>query len=163
MQKGGWQVNDLFSLTNYQLLIQTMNETRGLKVGVGVLVKKGDLYLVGKRRGSHGEGEYSTPGGHLEYLESVEGCAKRETLEECGIEIGNVRFLYVSNMLEYKPKHYLNIEVLADWVSGEVKNLEPDKRESWEWCKLEEIPKPRFKALDLAIEAMKTGRNYFDF
>ena len=34
------------------------------------------------RRGSHGAGEYSTPGGHLDPLESFEACARRETREE---------------------------------------------------------------------------------
>jgi 8-oxo-dGTP diphosphatase len=28
--------------------------------------------LLGKRRGSHGRGEYAWPGGHMEYMESFE-------------------------------------------------------------------------------------------
>ena len=49
------------------------------KVGVGVMILKDGEILLGKRKGSHGEGEYAFPGGHLEYMESFSDCAKRET------------------------------------------------------------------------------------
>jgi len=48
-------------------------------------------------------GEWSFPGGHLEYMESFEDCAKRETREECGIEITNIRFQFLSNVIKYAP------------------------------------------------------------
>jgi 8-oxo-dGTP diphosphatase len=54
-----------------------------------MIVKNGSV-LLGKRKGSHGEGEYAFPGGHLEYMESFEQCAHRETLEECGVEIEHI-------------------------------------------------------------------------
>ena len=56
------------------------------RVGVGVIVTKADRVLLIKRKGVHGQGTWSTPGGHLEYGESPEGCAARETLEETGVD-----------------------------------------------------------------------------
>ena len=47
------------------------------KVGVGVMVLKDGKVLLTRRKGSHGAGEYSFPGGHLEYMESFEDCARR--------------------------------------------------------------------------------------
>ena len=44
---------------------------------------------------------YAFPGGHLEYMESFEQCARRETLEECGIEIERIRFQFVANVQTY--------------------------------------------------------------
>jgi 8-oxo-dGTP diphosphatase len=41
-------------------------------VGIGVTVVRDGTVLLGRRLGSHGAGEYSTPGGHLDYLESFE-------------------------------------------------------------------------------------------
>lgn len=49
------------------------------KVGIGVMIFKDGKVLLGKRKGSHGDGEYSFPGGHLNYMESFEDCAQRET------------------------------------------------------------------------------------
>src|SRR4051812_31673361 len=93
------------------------------KVGIGVLIFKEGKILLGKRKNSNGlgEGEYAGTGGHLEQLETFEDCAKRETLEEAGIEIENVRFLCLVNVREYAPKHYVDIGLVADWKSGEPK------------------------------------------
>jgi len=102
-------------------------------VGVGVMIMKDGKVLLGKRKGSHGEGEWSFPGGHLEYMESFEDCARREVREECGIEIEKIRFQFVSNVTSYKPKHYVHIGLIADWESGVVEVLEPEKCEEWKW------------------------------
>ena len=99
----------------------------GPLVGIGVLVVKDGKVLLGKRKNAHGAGEYASPGGHLEHLESFAACAVREVREECGIEIGPVRFLRVLEVMRYAPKHYVDIAVVADWVSGEPQTLEPDK------------------------------------
>jgi 8-oxo-dGTP diphosphatase len=48
------------------------------KVGVGIMILKNGKILLGKRKGSHGEGEFAFPGGHLEYMESFTKCAKKK-------------------------------------------------------------------------------------
>ncbi|MFH1183116.1 MAG: NUDIX domain-containing protein [Candidatus Moraniibacteriota bacterium] len=132
------------------------------KVGVGVMILKDGKVLLGKRKGSHGEGEYAFPGGHLEYMESFEGCAKRETKEECGIEIKNIRFQFLANLKKYAPKHYVHVGLIADWKNGNPKVLEPDSCELWDWYDLENLPQPLFEACKLSIESYKTGKVYFD-
>jgi 8-oxo-dGTP diphosphatase len=79
-----------------------------VRVGVGVMVLKDGEVLLGLRNGSHGAGEWAFPGGHLEYMETFEDCAKRETLEECGVEIQNIRFQLLANLRQYGPKHYVH-------------------------------------------------------
>lgn len=37
------------------------------KVGIGVIVRKDNQILLGKRKNSHGDGCWAFPGGHLEY------------------------------------------------------------------------------------------------
>jgi 8-oxo-dGTP diphosphatase len=139
-----------------------MKKENNPKVGIGVMILKDGKVLLGKRKGSHGEGEYAFPGGHLEYMESFADCAKRETAEECGIEIKNIRFQYLYNMKTYAPKHYVQIGLLADWKSGEPKILEPEFIESWSWYDLNDSPKPLFEACELALQSYKTGKNYID-
>lgn len=132
------------------------------KAGIGVMILKDGKVLLGKRKGSHGAGEYAFTGGGLEYMESFENCAKRETREEAGIEIKNVRFNCVSNVTAYPPSHYVHIGLVADWESGEPKVLERDKRESWGWYDLDNLPFPLFAFCKMEIEAYKGGNKYFD-
>jgi 8-oxo-dGTP diphosphatase len=132
------------------------------KVGIAVIIFRNNKILLGKRKGSHGEGEYSSPGGHLEYMESIEECAKREVLEETGMEIENIKFLRLMNLKDYNPKHYIDIAVTCDWKSGEPKVMEPEKCEAWGWYSIDEIPTQLFKSFPSIIEALKTGKNYFD-
>lgn len=136
-----------------------MNNDRP-KVGVGVMIFREGRVLLGKRKGAHGAGEYSFPGGHLEYLESIEECAQRETREESGLEIDNIRFQFLSNVTRYAPKHYVHIGVVADWASGEARVLEPDKLESWDWYALDQLPVPLFLMCAQAFDAYHTGKTY---
>ena len=131
--------------------------------GIGVAIFKDGKILLGKRKGAHGAGEYAFPGGKLEHMESFEECARRETKEECGIEIENIKFQFVSNLLHYKPKHYVHIGFAANWKSGEAKVLEPDKCESWDWYDLGNHPEPLFFVTGLSFDSLKTGKNYYDF
>src|SRR6516225_6793479 len=110
-----------------------MQEEQRPTVGVGVMVLKNGKVLIGKRKGSHGEGQWAWPGGHLEYMESFVDCAKREVREETGIEINNVRFLRLMNLKKYAPRHYVDVGLIADWQSGEPRVMEPEKIEAWEW------------------------------
>jgi 8-oxo-dGTP diphosphatase len=132
------------------------------RVGVGVTVLRAGRVLLGRRRGSHGAGEYSTPGGHLDPLESFEDCARRETREECGLEIANVRFQFVANVGTYAPRHYVHIGLLADWAQGEARLLEPAKCEGWGWYRIEEPPGPLFEMTRLALVALRQGTVCFD-
>jgi 8-oxo-dGTP diphosphatase len=115
-------------------------------VGVGVFVWKDGKFLMGKRVGSHGRNTWSIPGGHLEYGESIEECAKREVLEEAGVKIKNVRFLVVTNdVFREEGKHYVTVWVFSDWQSGEPKIMEPDKWIEQRWETFQTLPSPLFE------------------
>ena len=131
------------------------------KVGVAVMILKEGKVLLGKRKGSHGEGEFAFPGGHLEYMESFEECIKREIAEERGIEIKNIRFQCLVNLIEYAPKHFVHIGLVADFKSGEPRVLEPDKSESWLFYDMDNLPTPLFKTCKLSIDSYKEGRACF--
>jgi len=145
-----------------QPLTKFINEQQRPKVGIGVMILKNGKVLLGKRKGSHGEAEFAFPGGHLEYMEGFADCARREVLEECGIEIENIRFQFLANVTRYAPKHYVHIGLVADWKSGEAKVLELEKSESWLWYDLDNLPDPIFEMCKLAIQCHKTGMNYLD-
>lgn len=116
-----------------------------VRVGVGVFVYKDGQFAMLKRQGSHGEGSWSIPGGHLEFGESFEQTAAREVAEETGIEITNIRFGAVTNdVFEPENKHYVTIWILSDWKSGKLQNLEPEKCTEVAWRSFESLPEPLF-------------------
>ena len=139
---------------------KNMEEQKRPKVGVGVFVFKDGKVLMGPRVNTHGADTYCGPGGHLEFGETIEECAARETREEAGIEIENVRIISFSNLLLW-GKHYLDIGVVADWKSGEPQALEPDVRPEWGWYDLDKLPGERFPSDVFKLEALKTGKMYF--
>lgn len=134
------------------------------KVGVGLLLVKDGKILLGKRKGAHGAGEYAGFGGHLEGLETFEDDLLRELAEEGGpdIKVKNLRFLSVTNLRRYAPKHYVDIGMVAEWESGEPQVMEPDKIESWDWHDIDNLPDPLFGVIENYVEAYKTGKVYFN-
>lgn len=64
---------------------------------MGVFVIKYRKILLGRRKNAHGDRTWSLPGGHLEFNEELEQCAKREVVEETGINIKNIRFSNITN------------------------------------------------------------------
>jgi 8-oxo-dGTP diphosphatase len=61
-------------------------------------------------------GTWSLAGGHLEFNETFEQCAIRETREETGLEIEDVRFLTaMETFLEYQGRqhHYVTIFMMG--------------------------------------------------
>ena len=143
-------------------MLEHMKEQRP-KVGVGLLLLKGDKVLICKRKGSHGEGEYGGIGGHLEQLESFEDGIKREMREEAGpqMKIKNLRFLCVTNFRAQAPKHYIDIGMTAEWISGEPLIMEPHRAESWQWVDIDKLPEPLFGVLRNYVEAYQKGTTYF--
>lgn len=114
-------------------------------VGIGVIVIRSDgRVLLYKRKNAHGEGHWGFPGGHLEYGESWEDCAIRETKEETGLDIEVPTFFAVTNDLFPEEKHYITIFMRARHVQGVPILREPDKAESWEWYPWDALPDPLF-------------------
>lgn len=130
------------------------------KVGVGVLIIKNNTVLLARRKNAHGAGEYAFPGGHLEFGESFEDCAVRETAEETGIHIKNIQFQFVGNFVKY-DRHYVHVGLIAEWASGDPKVLEPEKSEEWGWFDFDNLPSPIFAMCIKAIESYHTKQTYF--
>lgn len=114
------------------------------RVGVGVFVVQQGRLLLGKRRGSHGAGTWGLPGGHLEHGESIEECARREVLEETGLEVTDVRLGPYTSDVFPEGKHYVTLFAVARPVGGVLTVCEPHKCERWDWFVWEGLPDPLF-------------------
>jgi len=123
--------------------------SKQVRVGLSIIIMKkhnniideNTEILIGKRKGSHGAGQYSVPGGHLEYGETYfDGCS-RELEEEIGISFDSYTSLGFSEDF-FESKHYTTLYFEADDVDPniEIVNMEPDKCEGWEWRKIKDLP-----------------------
>ena len=127
-----------------------------VRVGVGVVVVKNGKILLGKRRGAHGSGAWSFPGGHLEFNEEIEACAVREVAEETGLKIKNLkRIEYTNDIFNPEGKHYITLFVIAEIESGEPKIMEPDKCAEIKWFDINNLPKKIFDASERMIAHYK--------
>ena len=114
-------------------------------VGVGVCICRDGKVLLGKRIGSHGANTWNFPGGHLEFGETIEACAIRETREEAGLEIEHLRLgPYTNDYFSTEGKHYITLFVIAHSSKGEPQRLEPHKCLEWKWFDWDALPHPLF-------------------
>jgi len=112
-------------------------------VGVGVIIIKDNKVLLGKRKGSHGEGAWAPPGGHLEFNEDIEDCAKREVLEEIGIHIKDVSFVIATNdIFKEENRHHITLWMVSCYDYGGLKKY--SEIEKWEWFEWNNLPEPLF-------------------
>ncbi len=116
-----------------------------VRVGVGCFVFKKGKFLMGLRKGAHGDSTWSIPGGHQEFGEALEQTLIREVKEETDLNVKNIRFGAITN--DYFPvekKHYVTIWMLSDYSSGQEKLVEPDKFIEHKWISFNNLPKPLF-------------------
>lgn len=117
------------------------------KIGVLVFIFKEDKVLLMKRKSSKKieDGFWSIPGGHLEMFESLETAVRRETFEEVGIKIKNLKFIDFTNDFFTKAnKHYITFFYKAEYLSLTPRVKEPKKCKEIEWVSINSFPKKLF-------------------
>lgn len=115
------------------------------RVGVGVLIRRGDEVLLVRRHAVHGAGTWSTPGGHLDFGESPEACARREAQEEVGVTIGGVRFRALTNdVMEAEGRHYITLWMEGEHVDGDPSPLADYELSEVRWFRWSELPSNLF-------------------
>lgn len=118
------------------------------RVGVAIIIRRGDDVLLIRRAHVHGAGTWSTPGGHLDPGESPEACAAREGFEETGVEVGNVRFRAITNdVFEFEQRHYITLWMEGDYIRGEPSVRAEHEMSEVCWVKSDSLPGELFLAL----------------
>lgn len=123
------------------------------RVGVGIIITKGNQILLLRRQNVHGSGSWSTPGGHLDFGESPEACAIREAKEETNVTVTNVRFRAVTNdFFAAEGKHYITL-----WLEGDYTGGEPIVNAAYEvvevgWFAWDALPQPLFLSLQHLLD-----------
>lgn len=127
------------------------------RVGVGVLLidESGRLLLTLRRRPPEACC-WSIVGGKLDFLETLEQCAVRETLEEVGVAISIDSLLCVTDhLVPAEGQHWVSPAFLARVSSRDAKNCEPEKTQEVRWFPPDNLPPNLTITARNAIEAYK--------
>jgi 8-oxo-dGTP diphosphatase len=87
---------------------------------VGVVCLRGEEVLLIRRGAAPFEGQWSLPGGRIEWGERAADAALRELKEEAGCEAALVGLIDVVDGLE-DDRHYLLVDYAARWLRNEPK------------------------------------------
>ena len=86
---------------------------------VGVICFRGEEVLLIRRGKPPRMGDWSIPGGRLEWNEAVQACALRELMEETGVRAELLGLVDVIDGFFGDERHYVLIDYAARWVEGE--------------------------------------------
>jgi 8-oxo-dGTP diphosphatase len=126
--------------------------TQTPQVGTAIIITKDNQVLLMKRKGPHGNGTWSTPGGHLDFGETLEGCAAREAKEEVGVDVVDIRFRAVTNdIFEETGKHYVTVW-LEGTPAGEPFIAAEREVEDLGWFDWDALPQPLFLPLENLVK-----------
>jgi len=119
-------------------------------VGISIIIfNENHEVLLGKRKGSIGEGLWSTPGGKMEFMETAIQTCERELKEEIGTnfkhkiinyhQIGFSEDFFFEDDLHYITL-YFAIKISNKYLK-DIKTMEKDKCEGWQWFSIDNLPK----------------------
>ncbi len=92
--------------------------------GVGVVVFRNEEVLLVKRKKAPYKGQWSIPGGKQRLGETVTKAARRELMEETGVEVNELTLIDVIDIIVPDEEgkilyHYIVADYRAHWLSGE--------------------------------------------
>ena len=92
--------------------------------GVGVVVFRNEEVLLVKRKKAPYKGQWSIPGGKQLLGETVTQAARRELMEETGVEVNELTLIDVIDIMVPDEEgkilyHYIVADYRAHWLSGE--------------------------------------------
>ncbi len=105
-------------------------------VGVGIIIKRDDKYLLIKRASNPDKGLWSVPGGLIEVGEKAVDAAAREALEETGLVVDVKERVGVFDKIECDEAgkvlyHFIIIHFMAEPTGGELKPMDDALDAAW--------------------------------
>ncbi len=126
----------------------------GVAVAISVYTSQGNpAYLVSQRKSGKYKDLWHFTGGHVEDGETLEEAAKREAMEETGLDvvIGNPLLTYIDYEGDFICTIFAAQPTEVRRVNDDLPdNPEPEKHSDWIW--VDAIPSPRFKGLDILVD-----------
>ena len=105
------------------------------EVAVGAVVRRGDEILLIRRGRGTAVGEWSLPGGRVEFGEGLKAAVAREVKEETGLDVEVGRFLGWAERMgeDPDPYHYVILDFAAEPLDPGVTARAGDDADDVAW------------------------------
>ena len=110
---------------------------RGVSVDA-VIIKNGKVLLI-KRGVDPFKGYWGTPGGYVDWDETIEETVKREVKEETDLDVSDLRLVGVYSSPKRHPKQVINLVYLIGDFEGIFKVS--DDATQGKWFRLDSLPR----------------------
>jgi 8-oxo-dGTP diphosphatase len=121
-------------------------------VGVGAVVVKDGRAVIVKRANEPYRGQWSIPGGRVEFGESLHDAVRREMREETGLEVAVGPLIEVFERM-HPTHHFVIIDYLCTCTGGTL--CAGDDAEDVRWVTSEELD--QFEIRDTAVAVIRRG------
>jgi ADP-ribose pyrophosphatase YjhB (NUDIX family) len=114
---------------------------RNPTVGVATVILNGNRILLGRRApGSTYAGAWCIPCGHVEWDEDIREAARRECLEETGLEVSVGEALAVHSNFHDPAQHTVGVWFHCQIIGGTLQA--GDDLDCADWFALDDLPQP---------------------
>jgi 8-oxo-dGTP diphosphatase len=125
---------------------------------------RGDQILLIRRFNTgYADGQYSVPAGHLDGGETVIAAARREALEEVGVQIDPQDIEFSSVMHRLNGEERVDFFLTVHKWTGEPVNAEPDKCDELRWENLSNLPGNTIPYIQQALRNHSQGTRFDEF
>jgi 8-oxo-dGTP diphosphatase len=117
----------------------------GVSAGAMILNDHDEVFLSLRSQNCRNEkGHWETPGGGVEFGETLEQCVRREIMEEYGVELEILeQFPATDHLIPKEEQHWVATTFLCRLKSGqEPRIMEPEKCDQIGWFTLDNLPNP---------------------
>jgi 8-oxo-dGTP diphosphatase len=112
----------------------------GVGVGAVVLNDSREVLLILRKKEPEA-GQWSIPGGAVEWFEKCSDAVKRECLEEVGLTVEVVKLLtVVDHIVPNELSHWVSVEYLVNIISGKAANYSHQENADMKWFPLDALP-----------------------
>ncbi|HQT84638.1 MAG: phosphohydrolase [Acidiphilium sp. 37-64-53] len=123
------------------------------RVGIGIVVLRGEAVLLVRRGQPPAQGAWSLPGGGQELGETAEAAARRELVEETGLTVGALWLAGAVDSIHRNTEgrieyHYTILDFAADYQGGDARPGGDVSAVAW-------VAEAEFDAYELWAEARR--------
>ncbi len=126
-------------------------------ITVDIIVVKDNKILLIKRANNPFKDMWAFPGGFMDMDEELETAAKRELIEETGIEVDNIKQFKTYSSVDRDPRHRTISTVFYHVTNKELIATAGDDAADAKWWDINELPALAFDHQLITEEFIGTG------